>query len=340
LLYNFRVMLKTLVMLVALCPLAAVLVLAAQNVPTGAPKQGIAKKSSSGGDQKSTQSDKNQRPNCDSVSVTSPSPAATDSEKKKDDEEVQIQRKVADLTTWLVVVGALQALALVGTLFIVARQAQWMGVHAGHLSGLANAATNNASAIARQADLIEQQTSVLRDSVAAANASAKAASDNIQLLISKERARLRVEIGELNMSSGLFPVPVITKVHQDGSSDAFILDAHCSMEITDNKEPLRGAFSFPVSGLPQVFKHDSAPIESKAYFIHVFTEEEIVRITRRENFVHFAGLISYRDVFERTHNLRFNRWWNITNLPSMKGTNEQLFAFWANCGDPEDNADI
>jgi hypothetical protein len=75
-------------------------------------------------------------------------------------EDIDIQGKLAKFTKYLVVVGALQLLTLIGqavvfylTLNQIDRQANLMGLHAGHLSDLV-AANNNAIAAKTSADAL------------------------------------------------------------------------------------------------------------------------------------------------------------------------------------------
>jgi DNA-binding protein YbaB len=56
------------------------------------------------------------------------------------------------------------------------------------------------ASIRRQANHMAEQTSILRDSVAAANTRAKAANDNIDLVINGQRAHIRIEIDDLDFS--------------------------------------------------------------------------------------------------------------------------------------------
>lgn len=146
-------MLKKLAIVItfAISCLAPIRIVTAQDVPASSPKQGVAKEGGSGGSQKATHPDQNKADSSNAPAVANPNAAPGDPEKQQHEEDVRIQRKIANLTAWLVVVGGLQALALLGTLWIVKRQAEWMGVHAGHLEGLAGAASaNNVSAMREQ----------------------------------------------------------------------------------------------------------------------------------------------------------------------------------------------
>ena len=61
----------------------------------------------------------------------------------------------------------------------------------------------------RQALKLEESVAVAERAATAAQTSADAATANIDLVINKERARVRVEIGELKVLSSEDPIPAI-----------------------------------------------------------------------------------------------------------------------------------
>ncbi|MGA8669923.1 MAG: hypothetical protein WB679_08605 [Terracidiphilus sp.] len=109
----------------------------------------------------------------------------------------------------LVVVGAFQIVLLI--------------VHATHLKGLASAATVNATAITRQAELMEKQLREIRsqreqtdalivqatEQAKASKIAAEAAEKSAQALMDGERAWLLAESIEMNSDAGVDPLPII-----------------------------------------------------------------------------------------------------------------------------------
>ena len=86
---------------------------------------------------------------------------SSDAQTIKGSEDLELQRKLAKFTKWLVIVGAFQFVALIVqaiafwyTLGAIRTQANLMGVHAGHLNNLATAAKNNAEAASLNAESV------------------------------------------------------------------------------------------------------------------------------------------------------------------------------------------
>jgi hypothetical protein len=101
--------------------------------------------------------------------------------------------------------------------------------------------------------------------------SAKAAQDNIALLISKERARLRVDLEHLDLSlqdGGVYEVRF--KVSIFGTTPAFITDTRCvaydiPLQLIDEEDLFEGVM-FPLHSLPAVVPPGSEPIQEFAIF--------------------------------------------------------------------------
>jgi len=136
-----------------------------QTAPLGTPKQGVAKQGRGSGAGVPAQShdDKNAADKVTVIFNQNGTPAPQP-DKSKDDEDIRIQRKIANFTAWLVFVGAIQAGALIATLIWIRQQARLMREHAGHLNNLAIAARANAqAAIAAQRPWILVDVEVSKD---------------------------------------------------------------------------------------------------------------------------------------------------------------------------------
>lgn len=116
--------------------------------------------------------DKAQNPSV-SVTVNANSPPNTEQSKDDDGENMRVQRRLVLFTGLLVLVGILTA-AFIGWQSLETRRS-------------ARAAKESAAAV-------EKQLPLLQKAADAAEQSAEAAKQNIELFISKERARLRVDM--------------------------------------------------------------------------------------------------------------------------------------------------
>ena len=155
-------------------------------------------------------------------------------------------KQLAKYTDHLVWVGIGQTVVLALTLVVIGLQAKLMKTHADHLKSLAGAAESNTIAAAGQLKTMGDQltemsvqSGILKESVGIARDAAKAAQDganaakesaeatrdSVDTFISKERAKLRIELEPFQpvRSDGVVDSYVISgAVSIYGSTEAFI----------------------------------------------------------------------------------------------------------------------
>jgi hypothetical protein len=245
----------------------------------------------------------------------------------------------------LVIVTAIQAYLLCFTLKFVRIQSVIMRRQTRH--------------VARQAQSMRYQTTHLRNSVEegrkAANATeiaAKAAMEgatatnkNVEMYISKERARLIVDLKKLSLApfSGTWAYAVEFTVSIFGTTPAYILESRCAayiapLETAMNEEELADGVMFSPRSLPKVFPADSPPLEEFAIFHFAtdgHTEDMFAGIKADELFVGVRGFIKYRDVFDRERDTRFRYVWKYSTIPPPPG--DERWGSWVKCGKEEEN---
>jgi hypothetical protein len=125
--------------------------------------------------------------------------AISHTDQKPSGEDLKVQRQLARFTGLLVVVGFLQLIALIGQACLFFRQARIMGQHRVSLEQLAEAASDNAKAAkdgaevaSKNAEFSKLNARATEKAAAAANTSAEAAKRGVEIVISKERARVSV----------------------------------------------------------------------------------------------------------------------------------------------------
>jgi len=154
-----------------------------------------------------------------------------------------------------------------------------------------------------------------------AQLSSKAAADNIELVISKECARIRVEIGELMVDSSTpIPVEVTYKLFCDGPTPAFITAAWATVDATESSDVsidrLAGLrITFPMPNISPVFHPNSQGRELRAFLFQVMEGAAQDLINNRNVFIHFHGIVEYTDVFDRQRYTRFRYLWDVQNKP-------------------------
>jgi hypothetical protein len=164
--------------------------------------------------------------------------------------------------------------------------------------------------------------------------SAKAAQDGIELMINKERARLTIDIQDLDLTPQGGPYFVNVKVSILGITPAFIVDSKCAAYIVPKQfltdpETMDRAM-LPLYTLPSVIPPNSPPIE--CYTLLSFDDGEgmIEEVRLQRLFVGIRGNIIYKDVFDRTRRTSFRYACDYHQIPG-------LGAGWVQCGAPEEN---
>ena len=174
---------------------------------------------------------------------------------------------------------------------------------------------------------------------------ASTAEKNTELYISKERARLRVDIKPLTFPSEINPAynTVDFTVSIYGPTDALITESSCvayfyPWHVIDNPD-LADLAMHPIHLLPSVIPTNSPPIECYA-FLHIAATGNandnviIAEIKAKHLAVGIRGWIKYRDVFDRERETAFRHVWRYND--AMYGLGEE-FGDWIERGKPEEN---
>ncbi len=284
----------------------------------GNPK--IAKSDSAQQGRESTKSHQDQKASAD----VPPSSDERSAEQKAADanqfrENIEIQRKLVTATLALVAVGILQAGVLV-----------WQAI----------ALSRTLSGIKRQADIMERHTDILKESVEATKSNAEATKENIELIIRKERARLRVDVKALDLTMAGLAHTVGYTVRLHGSTEAHVLECGAEAYVSDSAQPSADStYIFPM-GIPEAITPESRVINKSALIRPKIKldQADIDSIYAKKAFVHFHGFIKYKDVFDRPpHETRFRYLWKVTDLSGLAVG--RPFSYWTKCGSPSDNSE-
>jgi len=170
----------------------------------------------------------------------------------------------------------------------------------------------------------------------AAKAGAEATRQSVEMLMSKERARLRVDIAPFELKKEFGVYRVNFTVSNPGPTAAFIVETGCvtyylppSLIASENAG---SAAIFPLSTLPSVISPNSPPIQQYA-FLFITDEWLIPEIKKGTFFVGMRGFIKYRDVFDRDRETRFRYVWKYL---TMYGLGEE-YGNWEKCGTEAEN---
>jgi hypothetical protein len=196
----------------------------------------------------------------------------------------------------------------------------------------------NLRAIERQAIQMERQTGILEKSVALAEKSAETARQNIEMVVSRERGHLRVQVVPLEWPLQPGPAKLKYKVTHYGASEAYITSSCARAELMDSLEPPRDdAQWWPAMNIPQIISPSDRVLEAQVEGIFprmTLEQADIEAIEAGKKFIHFRGFIRYDDVFGTERMTRFRRVWEVSRNPD--GTRS---AHWSKRGSPKDNSE-
>ncbi|MGB8260410.1 MAG: hypothetical protein WCE75_08665 [Terracidiphilus sp.] len=326
-------MLKRLAILAALCPLAAVGILAGQDAPRRAPEQGTARAGNGqGGHQQASVEGSGQSAPDPPPFHPQHTPPPSDETCQQARQNLKIQGELALFTGLLVFVGLLQA----GTMIWQARllkqtreevhtQAEWMKTQAGHM---------------------ENQTKILGDSVASAQTSADAAKAQIQLVKDKERGRLRIEFGHVDLAGDPDPdagYALPFRLILDGTSQVYITAHTCFAAIRESEDVPADPQWWRGMGLPATLTPEERSAKGtmtiltneKPWGEPDFDAPDDRRVSLvREDTLHIfvRALIAYEDLFGGRWELRFNRKWRYYGDLATGGYDLSA-GFWESIGD-------
>lgn len=227
--------------------------------------------------------------------------------------------RLVTFTKWLVIVGGLQFLALIGQAIVFFRQASIMEQHKVSLEQLARAASDNAKAAKQSADAL-----IL--------------GDRAWVLIEREANQHRIQ-------EPYFPSPdqlmgdqkpyCIFSFKNFGKTPAKIIEWRYELQIREspNVPPDISAYDTPGPFNPYVLTPGDS-VEEKAHLITWKAAKDRDNVSEGRTFLWFCGVIKYVDIFEQSsesgHETRFCYVWEPKTRMTQK-------PFWRYIGGADHN---
>ena len=189
---------------------------------------------------------------------------------------------------------------------------------------------------------MEQQTGILVESNIATRKAAEAAAKSaeisklsVDLMISKERARIRIEMGDVKLGDpgDEYAIDEVTfQLFCHGTTPAFIVERMGRVTVSDSPAPVK-ATRHPIGGsLPNVVYPSPYAIMTSTVHIHQHLDDSSRDAIREGKLiVQFFGQIKYRDVFDNMRETRFRYRWNV-----IKVNETNTISYWTKHID-EDN---
>jgi hypothetical protein len=179
---------------------------------------------------------------------------------------------------------------------------------------------------------MEKQTALLADSVAVAQKSANVAQATLDAIISEKRARIRIEVDGLYTRYEMASVHYW--VHLYGSTPAYI-SGTSAMAIVSESPNSPDALSFFSVDIPPVLTE--AKTECKVHISNrsEFSEGDYALLDSGKLFVHFYGMVRYKDAYEKERETAFCHVHKATGLKNL--SDGSAFRTWVQNGGPERN---
>jgi hypothetical protein len=266
------------------------------------------------------------------------------------------RRDWADWGMWtfnllLAVTSGFQVWLLCKTLTFASRQTHEMKRQRIFMGGQLKTMAAQLAEMSVQSGILTDSVTVARDAAnaaqdgaTAAKESADAARDSVEVFISKERARLRIVVKNVDVESPKTVSFIKYSVQFYGNADAFISDAAAYAVINNSQIPNINdelAEIFKIA-LPDVI--GPATTMTQEYTAHAYHGEGpltfllIDAINEAKMFVHFYAFIKYRTL-DRERETRVCLTWNVN--PAVNAMFPLGFKadHWEQSGPPEANMD-
>ena len=181
------------------------------------------------------------------------------------------------------------------------------------------------------------QMEIMQKQARATEIAAHAATKSADALISKERARIEIIAGKVQVASGT-GIGISCYLNNVGPTTAFIEDGgvacvEAAKEIEVNyEECIKIPFVGNIPANSRTPTQFLVPLRPK----FMLTNDEVLQIRNGNSFVHFYGYIRYRDVFDRSRRVQVHLRWFMRWGGMIQG---QIMEWWEPAGKPEDNKD-
>jgi hypothetical protein len=235
-------------------------------------------------------------------------------------------------TVLLVVAGGLGIKYAVKTLRQVEKQA-------GLMDGQLKEMQKQAGFMDTQARLMAGQLGEMQAAGKQIGEQIELARRNIDLILSKERSHLRVELEKLDIpadsTDSVVTVEYTVKLY--GPTLVTVVESEVSSTIEDTDSPPTGPYLGTLF-IPTIITPSDGPQKARTIIIGHSDEgaqddKTIEDVKAGRKFVHCWGYIHYRDVFGRDQWTRFRNVWKYDPWESMG-----KFGDWRPCGPQEDNS--
>jgi hypothetical protein len=247
----------------------------------------------------------------------------------RNEDDLATHRELVKYTKWMVYVGVVQGFVFFLTLLAIRHEASIA-------NDIASAAKDNAAAASDNAVAVKDGAKAAEANARASEANANATRESVEIIVRKERARIKIRPIDLVLPSHRESLAEVTfRVLLYGSTPAFIADARAEAYVSDSLATSSNSLMFPMS-LPEVIT-PLTPLKEQTTFIGpkwTLEQADIDRLNDGTMFIHFNGFVQYKDVFDRERETRFRYAWQTGTQVMPDG---KRLAYWMKVGPSADN---
>jgi hypothetical protein len=196
---------------------------------------------------------------------------------------------------------------------------------------------------AAQAGALVKVAQATEQNAAAAQASAEALRASVEAAFNKDRARIKVEIGNvIPQSQSVGPGVrngVTCSLTNYGATVAFITDSRARYYLSaapdtvaqfdECKQLMYGEAIQPDTGTSQFF----LPLDPES----ALTDEQVMSIRSGKSSLHFYGFVRHQDVFRRNWKTTIHVRWKMRWGGVIEG---MITDYWEPVGPPDDNREV
>lgn len=166
---------------------------------------------------------------------------------------------------------------------------------------------------------------------------AKIMEDNINLIINKDRMRIRIEVLTLSLppakeGAEYEECGIGYVLRFEGATRAIVVDSFVEGKVTDSPEPPYKQIGISSLLSPEIAVEPFTGPQKSRVLLYGLSRLQVEMIQNRKSFVHFFGSIKYRDFFERVRETSFCYTWIPRPLGRAIGAEG-----WEKSGPPEAN---
>jgi hypothetical protein len=199
-------------------------------------------------------------------------------------------------------------------------------------------ATLQVRAMQEQITEMSKQTDALERSVDIAKQSADAARDNVNLVINKERARIRIgPVERLILTVGV-PLKVEFRLLYYGSTPAFHVTSEVWTVLSESLESYE-KITIPhgITDLPGIASTENFTTGFDDFLLKPLPLDQatVDRIIKGEMHVHFQAIIKYIDFFDKSRETAFHYRWHAAD--TSRKPRGLRWEFWDEVGGEKDN---